>query len=313
MNANSVTDVAAAVLLKADGSFLLAQRPAGKPYAGYWEFPGGKVDAGESVAAALNRELEEELGITVKQAYPWLVQQFVYPHATVKLHFFRVVDWQGEPHPKENQLLSWQHTQHIDVEPLLPANQPILNALSLPSIYAITNFTELGKEDFFLSLEKSLQKGLQLLQVREKQLSEVELIVFSKEVMTLAHRYDARVILNGASDIAQLIGADGIHLSSAELTATNVRPDFKLCGASCHTLDELHKAAQLKLDYVLLGAVNPTLSHPGKSGMGWQHFSDLITDYPLPVYALGGMKPVDLETAWRSGAHGIAMQRAVWD
>src|SRR5918994_6473274 len=98
-----IIEVAAAVLQRPDGSFLLAQRPPGKVYAGYWEFPGGKVEPGEPAAAALARELHEELGIDVECAYPWLTRVFTYPHATVRLNFFRVTRWRGEPHPREDQ------------------------------------------------------------------------------------------------------------------------------------------------------------------------------------------------------------------
>ncbi|MDQ3186941.1 MAG: NUDIX domain-containing protein, partial [Pseudomonadota bacterium] len=118
---------------------LLARRPEGKPYAGYWEFPGGKVKHGEPLLQALRRELLEELGIYVEHAYPWITRVFTYPHATVRLCFYRVMEWHGEPHPYENQKLSWQFIDNIGVEPMLPANALVLRALDLPSIYAITN------------------------------------------------------------------------------------------------------------------------------------------------------------------------------
>src|SRR5574340_320755 len=124
-----IVDVVAAVVLQPDGRFLLARRPEGKPYAGDWEFPGGKVEAGETLLHALARELHEELGIEVERAWPWLVRHFDYEHASVKLHFFRVVGWHGEPHGREGQLLAWQAPGQVDVAPLLPANGPILSAL----------------------------------------------------------------------------------------------------------------------------------------------------------------------------------------
>ena len=128
-----VVDVAAAVVEHDDGRFLLAQRPLGKVYEGYWEFPGGKVEPGEPITDALNRELREELGIAVELAYPWITRVYVYPHATVRLHFYRVVRWRGEPHPHERQALSWQYQHELNVSPILPANAPVLKALSLPT------------------------------------------------------------------------------------------------------------------------------------------------------------------------------------
>ena len=91
-----------------DGSFLMARRPPGKLYAGYWEFPGGKIEPGEAPAAAIARELHEELGIDIGTACPWITRVFEYPHGTVHLRFFRVFEWQGEPHPREGQDIGWQ-------------------------------------------------------------------------------------------------------------------------------------------------------------------------------------------------------------
>src|SRR5262245_23017038 len=137
-------EVAAAVIQRADGSFLLAQRPAGKVYAGYWEFPGGKVEAGEDAAAALSRELHEELGIDVERADPWITRVYTYPHGTVRLHFFRVSRWRNEPHPREQQAIAWQGIDAPTVAPMLPANAPVLAALALPPEYAVTDAAGYG-------------------------------------------------------------------------------------------------------------------------------------------------------------------------
>ncbi|MCO5119962.1 MAG: NUDIX domain-containing protein [Burkholderiaceae bacterium] len=113
-----------------DGRVLLGQRPAGKPYAGWWEFPGGKLEAGESVAAALARELHEELGIEVRSSQPWIVREHSYPHARVRLHFRLVFDWTGEPVAREGQAFGWTRPDAIDRKPLLPATEPILSMLA---------------------------------------------------------------------------------------------------------------------------------------------------------------------------------------
>ena len=111
-------EVVAAVIYNERGEFLLAQRPPGKPYAGYWEFPGGKVEPGEDAATALKRELHEELGIDVTLAYPWLTRDFDYAHAHVRLRFFRVYRWSGELHGRELQQFTWQSIRHITVSPV---------------------------------------------------------------------------------------------------------------------------------------------------------------------------------------------------
>ena len=134
----SIVEVAAAVIQRPDGAFLLAQRPHGKVYAGYWEFPGGKVEPGEPLERALARELHEELGIEVERAYPWITRTFVYPHAEVRLHFHRVLAWRGDPRALEHDALGWRPPDSVDLDPLLPANGPILRGLALPAEYAIS-------------------------------------------------------------------------------------------------------------------------------------------------------------------------------
>jgi 8-oxo-dGTP diphosphatase len=306
-----VVDVAAAVLIRPDGRFLLAQRPPGKVYAGYWEFPGGKAESGESLAAALLRELREELGIEVVRAYPWIVEDYVYPHAHVRLHFFRVLDWHGEPHPHEGQQLAWAAIGELNVAPLLPANGPVLRALALPPVLAITNAAELGIPGALGRVEQALARGVRLVMVREKQMLRAHYQAFAVEVVALCRRFGAQAVVNSDGQVAQASAADGLHLPSALLMAARTRPPFALCGASCHDKDELRRAAELDLDYVVLGPVLPTASHPHAPGMGWETFADLIRTYRLPVYALGGMRQAHLEQAWETGAHGIALMRAL--
>ena len=142
----SLVRVAVAVILRRDGAVLLAQRLAGTPYAGYWEFPGGKLEPGETAAQALARELHEELGIEVTRATPWLTQRYEYPHAHVELEFFRVYAWQGEPYGRDGQSIAWQSPGAFDVAPLLPANSIVLRALMLPPVYAISMAEELGDD-----------------------------------------------------------------------------------------------------------------------------------------------------------------------
>ena len=309
---DKLTDVAVAVILKPSGEFLLARRPEGKPYAGYWEFPGGKVEPGERVEQALRRELREELGIEVEQAYPWLTQVFTYPHATVKLHFYRVLAWRGEPHPHEGQQLEWQLVDALQVSPLLPANGPILRALSLPPVYAITQASELGVDAFMHRVELALNNGLRLIQVREKNLAAPQLASFAADVVSLAQRYGARVMINSDIDLARSIGAAGVQFNATDLMRMQRRPDIALCGASCHDRRELDQAARLGLDFVVLSPVMPTQSHPGADTLGWLRFTELIADFPLPVYALGGLDTHDLNTALEHGAHGIGMLRGAW-
>lgn len=308
-----IVEVVAAVITQPDGQFLLTRRPGGKVYSGYWEFPGGKVEKNESLLHALERELWEELGIQVRHAQPWITRGFIYSHATVRLHFFRVTEWEGRPSSREKQGLFWQWPQQVEVSPILPANGPILQALLLPPIYAITRATEIGIEPALKQIEQALQNGLRLLQIREKHMAQDLLREFSRQVLALAHAYQARVLINSDVALAREIGADGVHVTSSQLMAMSHRPDpeYGLCGASCHNAEELFAAEQLGLDFVVLGPVQPTLSHVGLSALGWRKFATLIRGYPLPIYALGGLCREDLPTAQEMGAHGVALMRGI--
>jgi len=301
-----------AVLIRSDGAALLAQRPETKVYAGYWEFPGGKIEPGEPVREALRREIREELGIEIERAYPWITRVFVYPHAKVRLHFYRVYAWRGEPRAVEHQAIAWQRPDAIELDPLLPANGPVIRSLMLPSEYAITRAGEIGLEPFLSRLEARLRGGLKLVQVREKILAPRTAAEFAQRVVALAHAHGAKVLVNSDSALAREIGADGVHLTAEQLRGALTRPDLPWCGASCHSSEELRRAEALGVDLVVLGTVHATPSHPDAVPLGWEGFREIAKDAAVPVYALGGIVPSDLERALSCGAHGIAMVRGSW-
>ena len=307
-----IIEVSAAVLQRPDGTFLLAQRPPGKIWAGYWEFPGGKIELGETPYHALVRELREELGITVQTAYTWLTRIFTYPHATVRLNFFRVTAWSGELHPHEGQQFSWQQPTDVLVSPVLPANAPILHALELPPLYAISNASELGVEEFMLRLQTSLHAGLRLIQLREKDLASDRLRALAQRVVAIAHAHGARVLLNANVALALDVGADGVQLTSMQLSELTQRPEIDWCAASCHNAEELRRAEALGCDFALLSPVLPTKSHQGAPHLGWENFAATAAGSTIPVYALGGLNPQDMQLAWQHGAHGIALLRQAW-
>lgn len=308
-----IVEVAAAVVLRADATFLLGRRPPGSIYAGYWEFPGGKMEAGETPRQALVRELREELGIAVNLAYPWIVREFDYAHAHVRLHFFRVTDWSGEIRALQHDALDWQCPGSNGVTPMLPANAPVLAALCLPDFYAISNATKIGVETQLALLAEKLKLGLRLVQLREPTLSVDAQTAFFTDAIKLCHDFSARVLINGDAELALKAGADGIHLKAAQLMALTSRPNFPLVAASTHNAEELTQAATLGVDFVVLGPVCATATHPGHPGIGWSALAQLIAAMPMPVFALGGLNKADLPAAWEAGAHGIAAIRSAWD
>ncbi len=307
-----IVEVAAAVLQREDGYFLLAQRPSDKIWAGYWEFPGGKIEPGETPHHALLRELHEELGVSVQTAYPWITRVFTYPHATVRLNFFRVTAWNGDMHPHEGQQFSWQRVPDVNVFPLLPPNEPILHALELPALYAISNVRELGEDEFLGRLDTALRNGLRLVQLREKEYSREKVREIALKMLSLTKQHGARLLINSDIELAQEVSADGVQLTAAQLGKLHKRPSVDWCAASCHNADELRRAELLGCDFVLLSPVLKTQSHPGAPQLGWENFSSIINGSSIPVYALGGLSHADLETAWQHGAHGISLMRQAW-
>ncbi len=297
-----MVEVAAAVLQRRDGAYLVAQRPKGKVYEGYWEFPGGKVEPGEQPDAALARELHEELGVEVETAYPWITRTYAYPHATVRLRFFRVTRWRGEPRPREQQAIAWQEAGTSAVAPMLPANAPVLASLALPTEYAITDAARMGSAVMLERLQRRLEQGLKLLQIREPAFQGRDL--FIQQAIGRARRYDCKVMVKAA-----LPDADGIHFTAAELMKLQSRPQGVLAAASCHTRDELKRAMHLELDFAVVG---PVREKSGSMPLGWTGFQRIVEDTAIPVYAVGGLTLADLEDAWQAGAHGLAMIRGAW-
>jgi 8-oxo-dGTP diphosphatase len=317
LNAVKLTEVAAAVIERraADGitEFLLGQRAPGTFYPGYWEFPGGKVEPGETPHDALVRELQEELGIEVTRADPWLRRQHVYEHAHVRLNFFRVRQWHGQLQDHVHSALAWQRAGGLTVSPMLPANAPVLAALALPEFYAITHAGEIGVDAQLQLLSDALEDGLRLVQLREPKLDAASRAAFANTAVALCHRYGARVLVNGDATLAEAAGADGVHLPAAQLVHLSRRPELPLVAASCHSVQELEQAARLGCDFAAFGPVRATASHPGAAGIGWDVFAAAVGVPPLPVFGLGGLSRIDLDRARQAGAHGIAAIRAAWE
>jgi len=305
-------DVAVGVLIRPDGSFLIAQRPAGKPMAGYWEFPGGKLEPGETVFDALKREFMEELGLLVTEAFPWAQRVFVYPHATVRLHFWRVFGWLGEPQSLEGQAWCWENLRTPKVEPWLPGALPLRRWLDLPATYDISNATEMGMAGFLASLDRRLAAGdLDMLQLREPGMDEAAFGKLFFEVRARTREHDVRLLVS-SRHAGYGERADGLHLTAADLHDGQTRSAVGWCAASCHDVHDIALAGAMGVDCAVLGPIRETASHPGAGGIGWDGFTSTTAATPLPVYALGGLDRSDLAVARRHGAQGVALMRAAW-
>lgn len=316
----TITEVAVGVILRADGSVLLGDRPAGKPWAGWWELPGGKLEAGETVLKALKRELHEELGITLTTATPWVTYVHEYPTTTVRLHFCRVTEWQGDPQSLEQQQLKWATPEAaLSLPDLLPATYPPLRWLQLPDRYWITGIGGVnGWPEFLAQLKTALTGGLRLVQWREPawQGDSGSLETAFEQTRSICHAHDAKLLVNSVHPQGWWLRADGVHLRAADARAFEARPKTlkgKLVAVSAHDSHELSLARELQADFAVLGPVLPTDSHPGQPTLGWGEFERLNQSAGLPVFALGGQTPTSLATAQLRGAHGIAGIRQLLD
>jgi 8-oxo-dGTP diphosphatase len=304
--------VAVAVIRRKDGRILFAKRPAGKACAGEWEFPGGKIEAGETPFQALHREIEEELAINISHARPWITVRHSYPHAQVLLHFFIVTNWSGKEHGREGQQLSWQDISDISISPMLAANAPVIRALGLPDVYSISCAKTLGEEEFFRRLPNMIDKGMRLLQIREKEMTACQLKRFVDQLLPITVPAGVITLINSSMPAQQIKRFSGVHLTSSHLMELDQRPDFELVAASCHNQLELNQAIKLGLDFVVLSPVLKTASHPDAIPLGISGMRKIIAECPIPVYALGGMSIDQLHEMQSHGAHGIAMMRNAW-
>ena len=310
-----VLHVAVAAIVNNQGQVLVSLRPDHVHQGGLWEFPGGKLESGESVQDALQREIHEELGISVEQQRPLIRIPHHYPDRSVLLDVWKVDAFHGEPHGKEGQPIEWVAIDSLADENFPAANRPIIRALQLPAKYLITPEPTLPADGFEEHLQACLDKGIRLVQLRAKALDRENYCALARRVIELCHAYGAKILLNSDADLVQTLGADGLHLTSQRLHQTRERPlpQAYLLAASCHTLDELRVAQQAGADFAMLSPVLPTASHPDASPLGWPAFSQSVDQVAIPVYALGGMQPAHCDTAIAHGAQGIAAIRALWD
>ena len=303
--------VAAGVLRRPDGRVFATRRLPGRHLAGEWEFPGGKLEAGESARAALERELREEVGVDVLDARPLIRFPCDYPDRRVLLEVFEVTGWSGRPHGREGQAIEWLAPEELRRRKLVKGAVPILGAIELPSLYLITPEPGTG---FEARLRTRLEAGVRLVQLRAKSVPPEVLLPLARRAAELAERSGARLFLNADPETARAAGAHGAHLSSRALARLDERPSWPGFGlaASCHDARELSRAQALGVDFAVLSPVRATPGHPDARPMGWEGFSRLVEPVDFPVFALGGLGPDDRSDAWAGGGQGIAAIRGLW-
>jgi len=308
--------VVAAALQDALGRVLIAKRPDRVHQGGRWEFPGGKLEPGETPATALARELNEELGIRVLSSRPLIRVHHDYGDRHILLDVHRVTGYAGDPRGREGQPTAWVHPDAMDPAAFPTADGPVISALRLPECYLITGEDPHTPDRFMDRLNRALARGIRLVQLRAHDLSDDGYADLVQGAFRLCARHGARLLLNRDPRLVRVreLPCHGLHLTGWRLAALAHRPwdDRRLVGASCHNAQDLSHAAYLGLDYALLSPVRATRSHPDARPLGWKRFAVLAEGAGLPVYALGSLGPGDLDTAFAHGAQGIAAIRGVW-
>lgn len=316
---SNIIQIAVAVIVNQNNEVCLSLRRKSTHLGGLWEFPGGKVEQGETIEQALSREIKEEINLEIKQSRSLITIKHRYHDKTVCLHVRKVTLYQGKASGLEGQQVKWLPLSRLSADGFPAANLPIIKAVQLPDKYLITGkFTD--GENFIFKLKNALNKGVKLIQLRLKEnslddISQVQYLL--EQASALCVHAEANLMLNLSADYLHRtdlsrIKFAGFHADSKALNILRQRPEGLLFSASCHDTEELLLAYKLNADFVVLSPVQKTASHPDMQAMGWQRFSALIENIAVPVYALGGVSGDDLETAWQHGAQGIAAISSLW-
>jgi 8-oxo-dGTP diphosphatase len=301
---NSLLQVAVGVIRRTDGKVLIARRPDHVHQGGLWEFPGGKIEAGESVEQALKRELYEELGIAVKIIEPLIKIPYHYSDRSVLLNVWTVKSFSGQAVGREGQQVAWRAVDQLRHDSFPAANQAIITALLLPRFYAVLEGET--EAEVINNLEQILAKDISLIQFRLKTLKKTAEKAFLQGLVWQAKQKNCQVLLN--THLLEFHDANtGIHLTRRDLLSGFKRPEgLPVLAASCHDEPELALAEKAGVDFAVIAPVQKTVTHPDAPALGWERFRQLAAKAVFPVYALGGVNNTDLDQAIYSGAQGIA-------
>ncbi len=304
MISSSPLHVAVGVIRDADGNILITRRAKHAHQGGLWEFPGGKIELGESVQDALRRELREEIGISIEAATPLIKIRHDYGDRHVLLDVWNVTAFSGVARACEGQAMHWVAPERLNSFSFPAANLPIIKAARLPNCYAILEGR--SSAEVLDNCERILHGGIRLLQLRVKSLPFDDLMQVWSLISERCRRQRVTLLVNSDLPI-KAEQADGIHLSSRALLASDVRPSgYAWVAASCHNLAELRHAEMLGVDFAVLAPVLATCTHPDAVPLGWAGLTELLEQTNLPVFALGGLGLDDLDKTRFAGAQGLA-------
>ncbi len=305
--ATAAIHVVAGVLRNPLGQVLIQKRPAGKVAAGLWEFPGGKVDPGERRFDALRRELHEELGLEASAGQPLIRVEHRYRHGLVDLDVWEVTGFRGSAKGRESQEVRWVFEHELPRYEYPAANLPVVSAVRLPDSMMVTG-SGAGRTRLLEDVGYALQQGCRFVQFRAHEADDDTYASVARELQSLCRAHGACLVVNRDVAMFTRLRADGLHLSQARLAACRERPvpADAWFSASVHDAQELARAEAAGVDFVTLGPVLPTASHPGTQGLGWSAFGALVAVARVPVFAQGGLRFSDLSRARACGARGLS-------
>lgn len=304
--------VAVACGVVVDGPrILIARRPSGKIGAGKWEFPGGKIEAGETPRQALVRELDEELGIRVTRAEPLARLRHAYRDRIIWLDTWRVTAFAGRAMPREGQELAWVEAAQAPRYELLGSSWRVLAALRLPRHYAFTP-PEMPPARWLARIP-ALPRGAWL-RLRRPGMTEAAYVELARKVSPACAAAGVALVVDRRAALDGVGGVAGLHLDGQGLACSQGRPAGHdlMCLASVHDAAQLARAYALGVDAVVIAPLRATPSHPQALGMGWRVFHQLAVGAGVPAYALGGVGPGDLDAVRRHGGFGVAGISAYW-
>jgi len=299
--------VAVGIIRNKFGDVLISQRANHVHQGGVWEFPGGKVESHENSYQALQRELKEELNISVIAAKPLIKIRHQYTDIVVCLNVHAVDSYEGLAKGMEKQAIRWVAPSSLNDFIFPDANKAILELLNLPEFYPIVDDC-LGSEAKILAhLENLIKQGHTMIQLRAKSLSGEEFKELAKQALKQCRNTRVKLFLNTSLDVAKELGACAVHLNSRELALKSDKEcNGLLFAASCHSVEELKKAHESGVIFAVLSPVCATESHKLVEPIGWNSFGLLANESSIPVFALGGVGPEDLGLVKRHNGHGIS-------
>jgi 8-oxo-dGTP diphosphatase len=305
-------EVAAGVLRDHRGRVLVGQRVARDLYYGKWEFPGGKLEPGESPEQALKRELQEELGIEIAGAEPLIQISHDYPDRKVRLNVLEVTSYSGRPRGREGQAVKWIEPTELSTLDFLEANKPIMTAVELPGYVCVTDLSRSGTDQALSCIDALISKSVPAIVLVGRMpviwKKSVRYQSFVNRLLSRTRDSCVSIHLNGDLQLAVSLGAQGVHLDDGLIMQDLVRsiPGDMRIGTSCRNELEIRRAGELDLDYIFIGPVGET-GKPSRTKLGWTGFSDLASGARVPAYASGGVSVSDRDVARQLGGQGVVI------